>query len=74
MGNSFAHAVDLVALAAWWGILAVVSLIFGRMAAVLFRPFADSYKAKWALLLLVIGLGLMILSACFGLAYYTYFT
>ena len=69
-----AFSVILVALGAWWGILAVVSLIFGRMAAVLFSPFADSYKAKWALLLLAIGLGLMILSAGFGLVYYTYFT
>jgi hypothetical protein len=69
-----AMSVVLVALGAWWGVVAVVSLIFGKMAAVLFRPFADSYKAKWALLLLATGLGLMILSAGFGLAYYTYFT
>jgi hypothetical protein len=59
---------------AWWGILALVTLIFGKRAVVLFRPFADVYKAKWALLLLVSRLGLMILSLGTGILYHRYFT
>lgn len=68
-----AMSVILVALGVWWCILAVVSLIFGRVTPVLLRPFADTYKAKSAILVLLIGLGLMLLSGGMGLVYYTYF-
>ncbi|MHC4121336.1 MAG: hypothetical protein ACYSWO_27995 [Planctomycetota bacterium] len=69
-----AMPVVLVALGLWWCILAVASLIFGRTMPVLLRPFADKYKAKSAILVLLIGLGLMLLSGGMGLVYYTYFT
>ena len=59
---------------AWWVILAVTVVFFGKKAAVLLRPFADAYKAKWAFLLLIVGLGVTTVSAGIGLAYYTYFT
>ncbi|MCK4856590.1 MAG: hypothetical protein KAT58_01335 [candidate division Zixibacteria bacterium] len=66
-------SVAFAAMGAWWGILALVTLILGKRVVVLFRPFADAYKAKWAFLLLVIGLGLMILSMGTGILYYRYF-
>ncbi len=62
------------AMGVWWGILASVTLIFGKKAVPLFRPFADAYKARWAFLLLIIGLGLAIVSAGLGFGYYRYLT
>ncbi|TKJ35717.1 MAG: hypothetical protein CEE38_13990 [Planctomycetes bacterium B3_Pla] len=68
-----AFSVAFAAMGAWWGILALATLILGKRVVVLFRPFADAYKAKWALLLLVIGLGLMILSMGTCILFYKYF-
>ena len=56
------------------GILALAVLIFGKKLKLLLRPFADAYKAKWALVMLIIGLGVMMVSAIVGMVYYTYFT
>ena len=50
------------------------ALIVGKKMTVLLRPFADAYRVKWALAMLTIGLGVMIVSAILGLVYYTYFT
>jgi len=69
-----AFSVVISALGAWLGILALPVLIFGKKMTVLLQPFADAYKAKWAVAMLTIGLGVMIVSAILGLAYYTYFT
>jgi len=69
-----AFSVMFAATGVWWGILALPVLIFGKKMTVLLRPFADTYKAKWALVMLTIGLGVMIVSAILGLVYYTYFT
>ena len=70
-----ASACSLVSSAAEaWAILASATLILGKKAVPLFRPFADAYKAKWAFLVLTIGLGLAIVSAGVGFGYYTYFT
>ncbi|UCF15044.1 MAG: hypothetical protein JSW59_16670 [Phycisphaerales bacterium] len=68
-----AISVVSAAMGAWLGILALAALIFGNRIRVLMRPFADAYKAKWTLLLLIIGLGVMIVSAGVGLAYHAYF-
>ena len=69
-----AFSAAFAAMGVWWAILALATLILGKRATVLFRPFADAYEAKWAFLLLIIGLGLEIVSAGVGFGYYTYFT
>ena len=68
-----ATSVIIASLSLWWSILAAVILTSRKMVRVLFRPFADAFKAKWALLLLLISLALMILSAGTGILYYKYF-
>jgi len=52
----------------------VWTIIFGKKLKLLLRPFGDAYKAKWALVMLIIGLGVMIVSTIVGMAYYRYFT
>jgi len=69
-----AFSVVIAAMGAWLGILALTALILGKRTQLLLRPFADAYKAKWALVTLIVGLGVMIASAIVGLVYYTYFT
>ncbi len=65
-----ATLVILAGLGLWWSILAAVFLKPRRLLRVLFRPFADAFRSKWALLLLLIGSGLMILSVGAGILYY----
>ncbi len=58
---------------AWWCILAAVLLKPRKAVRVLFGPFADVFKPNWALRLLVIGSGVMVLAgAC--IVYYKYLT
>jgi len=65
-----AVSVILAGLGLWWCILAIVLLKPRRLLRVLFRPFAEKVRSKWALRLLLIGLALMILSAGTGVLYY----
>lgn len=58
----------------WWSVVAVVFLKFQKIVRFGFRPFADGFKSSWALVLLAVGLGLMILSLSLGIVYYRYFT
>lgn len=60
----------LAGLGLWWSILAIVLLKPRRLSQVVFRPFAEKVRSKWALRLLLIGLALMILSAGTGVLYY----
>ncbi|HCO96404.1 MAG TPA: hypothetical protein DIU00_21105 [Phycisphaerales bacterium] len=60
----------LAGLGLWWSILAIVLLKPRRLLQVVFRPFAEKVRSKWALRLLLIGLVLMILSAGIGVLYY----
>ena len=69
-----AFSVVIAAMGVWLGILALPVLIFGKKMKLLLRPFADAYKTKWTLVMLIIGLGVMMVSAIVGLAYYRYFT
>jgi hypothetical protein len=65
-----AVSVTLAGLGLWWNVLAAVVLKPRRLFRVLFMPFADAFKPKWALWLLLIGLVLMVLSAGTGIIYY----
>ncbi len=65
-----AVSVIVAGLGFWWSILAIVLLKPRRLLQVIFRPFAEKVKSKWALRLLLIGLALMILSAAMGIVYH----
>jgi hypothetical protein len=69
-----AFSIMFAATGTWLAILALLALIFGKKMTVLLRPFADAYRAKWPLVILTIGLGVMIISAIAAIVYYTYFT
>ena len=68
-----AVSVILAGLGLWLSILAAFILKARRLLHVLFRPFAEKMRPKWAIRLLLIGLALMILSAGTGIVYYKYF-
>ena len=68
-----AVSVILAGLGLWWSILAALILKPRRLLQVLFRPFAEKMKSKWAIRLLLIGLALTILSLGWGNFYYRYF-
>jgi len=53
----------------WWLIHGIVFLARPNIPKVLFRPFADWFSRKWALILLLIGLALMIPSLGLGIWY-----
>ena len=46
----------------WWLILGVVLLARPNIPKVLFRPFADGFNRKWALVLLCVGFALLVFS------------
>ena len=61
----------IAVLGVWWCILAAVLMKPRKIVRVLFGPFADTFKPKWALRLLVSGVGVMVLAgAC--IIYYRY--
>lgn len=62
-------SVFVVPIGLWWLILGVVSLARPNIPKVLFRPFADGFNRRWALIVLLIGLGLMIPSLGLGIWY-----
>lgn len=68
-----AVSVSVAVLGAWWNILAVVFMKPRKAVRVLFGPFADAFKPKWAIVLLAIGSVMMILSAGVGFVHYEYF-
>jgi len=68
-----AVSVILAGLGLWWSILSAAVLKPRRLLRVLFRPFAEKLRSKWAFRLLLIGLALMILSAGTGILYYQKF-
>ena len=47
-------------LSLWWIVLGIICCIVPQAVRVVFRPFADNFNRKWAVLLIVIG-GLIIL-------------
>jgi hypothetical protein len=65
-----AVSVILAGLGLWWSILAAAVLKPRRLLRVIFRPFAEKVRSKWALRLLLAGLALIILSAGTGVLYY----
>jgi len=65
-----AVSVILAGLGLWWSILGALILKPRRLLQVLFMPFAEKMRSKWAIRLLLIGLVLMILSAGTGVLYY----
>ena len=46
----------------WWLIQAVVLLVRPNIPKSLFRPFADGFNRKWALVLMCVGFVVLILS------------
>jgi len=68
-----AVSVILAGLGLWWSILAAAVLKPRKLLRILFAPFAEKVRSKWAIRLLLIGLALMILSAGTGIVYYKYF-
>lgn len=54
----------LIRLSIWWAVLATVLLIWPGLLRVIFRPFADQFDRKWAGILFVIAISLLI--ACIG--------
>ncbi len=60
----------IAGLGLWWIVLAGLLLKSQRLLHVLFKPFGDWFNRKWALVLLLIGLGLMIPSLGLGIWYW----
>ncbi|MHC4756864.1 MAG: HAAS signaling domain-containing protein [Planctomycetota bacterium] len=60
-------SIFVVSIGLWWLILGVVSLARPNIPKVLFRPFADGFNRRWALIVLLIGLALMITSLGLGI-------
>jgi len=54
----------------WWSILAATVLKPRKLVRVIFNPFAERLRSKWAIRLLLIGLVMLILSAGAGIVYY----
>ncbi|MGB2862945.1 MAG: hypothetical protein WBC05_06435 [Sedimentisphaerales bacterium] len=68
-----AASVIVAGLGLWWSILAATVLKPRKLLRVIFNPFAERLRSKWAIRLLLIGLAMMILSAGTGILYYKYF-
>jgi hypothetical protein len=66
MAVSFIIAVS----GAWWAVLCAVVLKWRSLPSVLFRPFGDWFNSRLALILLLTGLALMILSLGLGIWYW----
>ena len=60
----------IAGLGLWWIVLAGLLLKCRRLLQVLFKPFGDWFNRKWALVLLLIGLGLMVPSLGLGIWYW----
>lgn len=60
----------IAATGAWWAVLGAVFLKWRNLQSVLFRPFGGLFKTKWSVTLLLVGLGLAVVSAGFGLWYF----
>ncbi len=65
-----AVSVILAGLGLWWCILAAAVLKPRKLLHVLFKPFAEKTRSKWAIRLLLIGLALIILSVGTGILCY----
>jgi len=57
-----ACSVFAASLGLWWIIQAVVLLVRPNIPKALFRPFADGFNRKWALVLICAGLAVLIAS------------
>ena len=60
----------IAGLGLWWTVLGAVFLKWRNLPSVLFKPFGDWFNRKWALILLLIGLALMIPSLGLGIWYW----
>lgn len=67
---TMAATVIVAGLGLWWCILGAVVLKPRKLLGVIFHPFAEKIRAKWAIRLLLVGLTLVILSAGVGIFYY----
>jgi len=65
-----ATSVIVAGLGLWWSILATMVLKPRKLLRVIFHPFAEKIRSKWAIRLLLIGLVMMIFSAGTGIIYY----
>ena len=65
-----AAPVIVAGLGLWWSILGAVVLKPRKLLRVIFNPFAEKLRSKWAIRLLLIGLVLLMLSAGTGIVYY----
>jgi len=59
----------IAGLGLWWIILGGLLLKWQSFLQALFKPFSGWFSRKWALILLLIGLGLMIPSLGLGIWY-----
>lgn len=48
----------------WWIVLGIIGCLGPTLFKVIFRPFADNFKRKWAGL--VLGIGLLLIIVCLG--------
>lgn len=55
-----------MALGLWWIILGVVLTVWHRIFRTLFHPFADSFKRKWAIIIIGFGIVLILLSGAWS--------
>jgi hypothetical protein len=71
-GDYWIMAVPVIVagLGLWWSILAAVVLKPRKLLRVIFNPFAESLRSKWAIRLLLVGLAMLILSAGTCIVYY----
>jgi hypothetical protein len=65
-----AASVIVAGLGLWWSILGAAVLNPRKLLRVIFNPFAERLRSKWAIRLLLIGLAMVILSAVTGIVYY----
>jgi len=71
-GDYWPVAVSAIAagLGLWWFILGAVVLKPRKLLGVIFHPFTEKIRAKWAIRLLLIGLAIIILSTGLGIVFY----
>ena len=70
-GPELAEGLRVAAMGLWWIVLGLAFCIWPSLLRTIFRPFADKFKRKEAVLLMVIGLVLIILGV--GGSALTYF-
>lgn len=66
---TFWISAGLAAVGLWWIILGAFCCIRPRLVRAIFRPFADGFKRKWAAVIIVVGIMLVVLCGFLALIF-----